>query len=330
LSETNASMAVPPSPIARFWSRALAFLIDGIVVGTIGEIVGFAFREPLENIHAWQRLVGFLIAAAYFVPLDSRLGRGQTLGKRVMKIAVVGRDGAFVGVGRVSLRFSVLAVPVFANGIDLGSDPGVIVDTLLTVVIFGLGFSLAYLYAANRRTRQSLHDLASDTFVCRAAAAASGLHERVWRGHLAVVGIICLIPLVLGLVGSSLISSEQKARFADMQKVQAAALTVPGTWSASVLTQTTVFNSMSGPDRTTVTNHFLVVSVRVDAHAGDDKAVARAVAQKVLEAAPDLLGQPALRITILHGVDLGIASATRGYSDTESAERWKASQDTNL
>jgi len=330
LSETNTSVVVPPSPIGRFWPRTFAFLIDVLIVAVFGEIIGFAARAPLENIHAWQRLVGFLIAGAYFVFLDSRVGRGQTLGKRLMNIAVVARDGAFIGAGRAGLRFSVLAAPIFANGLDLGSEPGRAIGTLLAVVVFGLGLSLAYLYVVNRHTRQSLHDLITDTFVCRVPVEGSGLSGHVWRGHFAIVGIICLIPLALGLAGSNLVGSDLKAHLADMRKVQAAALMVPGIWSASVLTQTQVFNSMSGPDRTTITNHFLIVTVRVDAHAGDDSAVARDVAQKVLQAAPDLLGQPALRISILHGFDLGIASATRSYFDTKSAAGWQASQDSNL
>ena len=82
---------LPPTPPdfrkAGFWRRTIALFIDWIILA----IVGFFFRELFLRMGGWERLIGFGVAALYFVPLNSRLGRGQTVGKRALRIRVVSK-----------------------------------------------------------------------------------------------------------------------------------------------------------------------------------------------------------------------------------------------
>jgi hypothetical protein len=44
-----------------------------------------AFFQQFVELGGWGRAIGFPIAAIYFVILNSRIGGGQTIGKRILK-----------------------------------------------------------------------------------------------------------------------------------------------------------------------------------------------------------------------------------------------------
>jgi hypothetical protein len=69
---------------AGFWRRVGACLIDSVTLGSVGWILGFFFTEAFIRMGGWERLIGFAVGAPYFVPLNSRLGGGQTVGKRAL------------------------------------------------------------------------------------------------------------------------------------------------------------------------------------------------------------------------------------------------------
>ena len=75
--------------IGSLWRRFVAFLIDGIVVGIVGTVVALPFFDPLSRLGAWGRLLGFCLALPYYGILNSRIGNGQTLGKRWLSLQVV-------------------------------------------------------------------------------------------------------------------------------------------------------------------------------------------------------------------------------------------------
>jgi uncharacterized RDD family membrane protein YckC len=133
--------------IAAFWGRILALLIDTIILGVVGIIFGFLFFDQLAGLGVWGRLVGFSIALLYFGLLNSRVGKGQTVGKRIMKIKVVGRDGQFISVARSFLRYSVLGLPYFLNGAMI--PPSILmkpIGVIVYLLIFGFGGAIIYLY----------------------------------------------------------------------------------------------------------------------------------------------------------------------------------------
>jgi uncharacterized RDD family membrane protein YckC len=109
------------APLAEFWQRLLAYLLDGLIVGAavivpLGVIVGVLLVPyfmspdpaappdptliPLLEVLAFAVIVSLNLIASYvyFVRMCHRTG--QTIGKRVMNIRVVrGSDG-----GPIDLR----------------------------------------------------------------------------------------------------------------------------------------------------------------------------------------------------------------------------------
>ncbi len=86
----------PDREVGSLWRRIVAVLIDSIAVGIAGTLIALPFFEFFSRLGAWGRLVGFCLAVPYFVLLNSRIGKGQTLGKCAMHLQVVNSNGDVV------------------------------------------------------------------------------------------------------------------------------------------------------------------------------------------------------------------------------------------
>ena len=87
-----------PLPAERppFWRRLIAISIDGVVLGIWGLAMGLFASAWLEALGPWGRLAGGAVGVCYFALCASALTRGQSVGKKIMRIAVVRRDGGYL------------------------------------------------------------------------------------------------------------------------------------------------------------------------------------------------------------------------------------------
>jgi len=137
---------VLPTRPAGFWIRAVALSIDAVVCvlvqmsfRALGRVlIGSAGEEGAAGPTAFFFTVIF--AAAYWTTLH--MVAGQTLGKGIVGVRVVGTDGALLTFGPAFLRY-------LASGLSLA--------------IFGFG----YLMAGLRRDKRALHDLIAGSRVDR-------------------------------------------------------------------------------------------------------------------------------------------------------------------
>ena len=305
------------SPIAGFWRRTGAALLDFAVLGGVGFVLGLCFARQFMAWGSWGRLLGFAIALLYFVPLHSRLGGGQTIGKRALKIRVTTEAGAGLGLGRSLARALILLTPFFLNGlpIPLGvlRAPGI--AAVFSVAIFGLGLSIVYLFVCNRRTRQSLHDLAVGSYVVPVGAETAA-KPRIWPGHLAVVGLILLVVAALPFALQGLV---QKGMLAEIMPAYEAVTAQPEVTAAQVVAGTNYFWDKNGKRSTTSVS----AGVSVNRPIADKEAEAAKIAGLILQAYPAAVGNDAMRITIAQGFDIGIASGwvTQGF--VHSPREWR-------
>ncbi len=191
--------------IAGFWRRLGAATIDGLLLGLVGAVLGFLWFDQLAALGQNGRFLGGVIAFAYLALLNSRIGSGQTLGKRLLKIRVTDVQGSSVSLERAALRSLILLVPGVLNGMSFAdASGGFAIVAVQALCVFGLGGALAYLFCFNRQTRQSVHDLAARTIVVN-AESAGGQELHIWKPHLAIalsllfaapVGVIVLSDLV--------------------------------------------------------------------------------------------------------------------------------------
>ena len=139
---------VLPTRPAGFWVRAVAFAIDAVVCMVVQMSFAGLGRLMLgsgEAATAGPTAFFFTVifAAAYWTTLH--MIAGQTVGKSIVGVRVVGTDGALLTFGPALLRY-------LASGLSLA--------------VFGFGFLMAGL----RRDKRALHDLIAGSRVDRLAS----------------------------------------------------------------------------------------------------------------------------------------------------------------
>ena len=128
-------------PIAGFWRRFFAWFVDSIILGVIGQIIGIAFASFFFSIGPYGRPIGLLFIIPYFGIMNSKIGGGQTLGKRWLKIAVRNNNNEPIELWRSIIRISLLALPALFNSWAIPIFQNYFVAWLVSLLIFGLGGS---------------------------------------------------------------------------------------------------------------------------------------------------------------------------------------------
>lgn len=312
--------------IAGFWRRLAALLIDCLILGVPAQLLGLAFFRWFASFGQAGRLIGFVVALLYFGLLNSRLGGGQTVGKRLFGIRVVDRDGETLSPMRSILRFMVIAIPYFLNGLWFDVDPAatgpidyLLGGVLIFVVFGGLG-AIIYLFVFNRRTRQSLHDLVVGSFVVRAAPVAAVI-DSIPRLHLVVVGCWLALVLVVPLVGVWVIQksnlTEPLKPLAEIQSALKAELRIRQVKVVMGHTTTAALGSRAS------TTSYLEVDAQANEAQEDLDTLLPLIAGVVLRLHPDLLGNQMLGIQARRGFDLGIAGWSQGRREAHDAAGWR-------
>ncbi|MBD5782322.1 RDD family protein [Pelagicoccus sp. NFK12] len=191
---------------AGFWRRVLAYAIDAILLGVVGLAIGYSFYEYFLSLGQTGRLYGLAIYMAYFASFNSKLGGGQTLGKRMMGIKVLDQAGAPLAFTTAFIRQGIVATPIFLNGvnIDLGLNQHT-VSLVLGIAIFGVGGAIGYFLIFNVRTRRSLHDFLCGSHVVRAEPGASEVKvARLWKGHFVILSVISGLSIAVLVWASNL------------------------------------------------------------------------------------------------------------------------------
>lgn len=289
---------------AGFWRRLIAFAIDGFLLGAVGWLLAWGFYDTLAQLGVLGRVVGFAIALAYFGILNSRIGGGQTLGKRMLGLRAQRLDGTLLSVPQSFARYSVLGIPFFLNNaplpIEVLMGPGAY---LLALVVFGGMGSIAYLFLFNRETRRSLHDYAVGSWVARTSARGFALPPtRLWRGHVVAVGCLLAATLALPVVANRLASSMPV--FEDLLAAQDAMTPDQRVLHARISAGFT--QSTKAPETT-----WVAIQAQLTDPDIADNTLAERLARSALAAAPRLKERDVVVVTLAYGFDLGIATGWR-------------------
>lgn len=118
---------------AGFWKRAVAILIDGVILAIIGALANFIFADWLAS------LIGLFLGWAYYAGMESS-ARQATIGKSAMGIYVADMNGQRISFMRATGRY-------FAK--------------ILSALILFVG----YIMAAFTARKQALHDILANTLV---------------------------------------------------------------------------------------------------------------------------------------------------------------------
>lgn len=296
--------------ISGFWRRIGAFFIDSIFLGTVGFLLGAVLEDQFVEIGSWGRLFGFAIALAYFGVMNSRIMKGQTFGKMILNIRVVNADNEPIDIPRSFVRYSILGLPFFLNGMLLTNEAIYSLWSYpISFVVFGMGFSIAYLYLFNRVTRQSLHDLVVGTFVVNVKSDRQEVGA-IWKPHLVVVAVFLIIATGAPVFTSTLIQNEP---FNEMLATQTALVNSPSVKYATIIDGTNTFSSIKKGTRTTT---YVKSQVFLKENSVTDAKLAKKLAGIVAANYPKSQRRNVIQIELTYGYDIGIAafSRSRTYS----------------
>lgn len=191
--------AIPESEMvyAGFWRRFVALLIDGLLLTIIivpilaisgailtpmmmaGAINGEPSMGPMIALIAINGFMS-LLGAFYFVFFE-RSASGATLGKRLIGIRVVDKEGRRIGFGRA-------------------------IGRLLGKIVSGMPLYLGYVMAGFTGRKQALHDMIAGTLVID-KSSRTALGGKSGSGSMGLIlGLLAGIGL-LGLIGIAILAA---------------------------------------------------------------------------------------------------------------------------
>ena len=313
-----------PTPIiAGFWRRMFAFIIDGCILGAVGMAFGTIFYDFFAELGGLGRVIGFAVAFLYFGILDSSLSNGQTIGKRILKIQVVNRETQTISLFKSFLRFIIIGIPYFFNGAlippNVLSNP--FISLILGVIVFFGSGAIIYLFIFNRKTRQSLHDLIIGTYVINTKSDELFTVNPIWKGHLAVVGVLFFTVVVLiTFVMPKFMSKEPFSELFTVQKnIQESGLVHVATVTVGKSSGT----NFSKEGKGTWESAYFATNAVLRHRPSDYDAVARQIASIIFETYPKIMEKDSVVINATYGYDIGIASSWKSQRVQHTPKEWK-------
>lgn len=305
--------------LAGFWRRGFAFLLDAMLLGLVGWAAGLVAFDALVDLGNWGRAIGFAVALLYFGVTDSTLCAGRSFGKWLLNIKVVGASGKALTVGKSAVRTAVFSIPYFLNGANMDTGSHLTWFGYLDVmIVFGGGLSIVYLFLFNKRTRQSLHDLAVGSYVVSAATDAPvQVPLPLWRIHLGVVGLIVAVSIALPFSIQMAVKSQP---FADLLSVQQGLVRIANVRQAGVTEEVNKF--LSGKNGATTT-HVLSARIVLSRAVADRDGLANECAKVMLDRYPAAGADDAITVVIMYGYDIGIASAWENSNYSYTPAQWR-------
>jgi uncharacterized RDD family membrane protein YckC len=191
--------------LVGLWRRLLADAVDAIIlVGLGGRFLRYFghFLLPYGENQVW---IGALVTFFAIVLPLSFLNNGQTVGKKMLKIQVMGLDGNPLGVGRSLLRASFLALLFYNEAVDLSSlsSVAIMIDSAICLAFFFGTFLMIPFHPL----KQGIHDLLAGSVVIRKdtfdAAALARLRDNARASQVySVLAIGCVLTFAVGLFGT--------------------------------------------------------------------------------------------------------------------------------
>jgi uncharacterized RDD family membrane protein YckC len=321
--------------IGGFWRRVAALLVDLIVLFLLLAFPAHRWFDYFSSHPTTALTLGFVVTFPYFIILNSRIGHGQTLGKKLAKIRVADVHGDSISLQRSTLRCCALVTPFFVENVQFTCTGGFCVATTVLAWLIGAWeFAIAYLFIFNSKTRQSLHDLVAQTYVIDAdlwplqhakptVTIADPLvgwfgsqivtREQIWTTHFIIVGATLLIFGLGGVFAARKL--EQRAPFSDLLALQSAIIQSGKVRTAGV--------SIKNDWTKGRTSNSIVVTATPSNTKVDDKTQAEEIAAIALNTSPKTSEMDSLDIVIIHAVNFGLLHYSYNRPFRHSPQEWQ-------
>ena len=310
--------------LSKFWMRIWALLIDSLILGLFGFILGLIFKNFFISFGESAKLIGWIISLFYFTILNSKLYKGGTLGKKVMKIQVTDIKGNFIDVKTSFIRSLVFTAPFFLNGFKI---PGVSSFSFVTIIqgiiIFTIGLGIIVFYIFNKETRQSIHDIVAKTYVVQDFRNKEiGFMPKIRKLPFYITGAILLVT-----IGVSIYSLSSTSKISKLVPVYEDILKQENITNAAVNMNYIPITDDAGNKRFVYT---VTVYVNKDLEITQNNINEQAKNTELLETVKTFINSNAydtdndiLNVVVVSGYDIGIAKQYKSFNFYKPISEWK-------
>ena len=315
-------------PPAGFWRRFGAWVLDYLLLAITLLFLGLMFRQWSYALGPRGRPIGLVAVLLYYGLLNSRLAGGQTLGKRLFRIAVRDEHNRPISPLRSLLRTAIWVLPFALNGFASGN---LVLDWLAAVLALGLFGALVYTMLFNRKARQGIHDLLVRTYVVYLRGTPQAAFPKTWTFHWVVVGLwmVTAVVLVSAVTVAGRLTLEDAVSSRDealMEAVGRELLQDPRVIHVFV-SKGPVYMYISRPGESYRRQYMtmrVVVWHRGPISQKDAEALAFEVARRVLEMAEQhKVSFDVLYVHIIYGFNLGVVWWRTGYYFGGPVTEWR-------
>ena len=155
--------------VVGFWRRFFADFLDAIFLGLPGFGIGYLFRYTFSSVGVHAIWFGLVCSFLYYGILHTRIGGGQTPGKRLLGIQVLRKNGDFLNFWKSFLRYLVISF-VFYNGIYGGlliylPPKAMMAAGSIYFLVIIWTFFACFLLIPFHPLKRGLHDIVADSIV---------------------------------------------------------------------------------------------------------------------------------------------------------------------
>jgi uncharacterized RDD family membrane protein YckC len=291
------------------FKRLVALIVDFIILGIVGYISGLFLEDFYVSMGKYGTLIGSVITIVYFSILQSKVGKGQTVGKKVIDAKVTDLSGQYLTIGNSFLRSFITFFPVMNAGI-FTSGKGMLPIVILLLVTT---FASIYLIFANK-SRRCLHDILVSSVVTNQYVNEFEINELNDRStkKLIPIAVIAVLMLVAGLY-QTFAENALSQLLVAREKIE----DYPGVITVDeVQSATTTYSSFNQPATTTSS---VRVTVRIDNEneaSNLDSKYFDDFYKIVKTEIPESRNVDAVSITLYYGFNIGIATKTKSMTKT--------------
>ena len=295
--------------VVGFWLRLVSDSLDAIILGLLGLALAIPLKEQFMKLGPHGIWIGLCIVFLYTGILQSAIGQGQSLGKRLLKIQVLRTTGEFLSLPLSFLRYSVLAL-IFYNSWIYTALP--FLNGYPTFLILYSGFILALMVGcvflvAFHPAKRGIHDLIAGTVVVRKGMFDKekinkliNNKERVKTAYRIATGVLLIL-----MVGFGVLTYWNSDSMARMSMIRDQIVSQTGFQDIGVSYH---WKSSAGKETTSILiSAFVVLD---EPHKLEDlKRVILPAVSSVAETYPDLKGVDKIILQEIKGFNIGIANS---------------------
>ena len=289
----------PARQRAGFWRRLFALVVDVLLLSPPSFLLGYFFSDFFASSSVWTAAIGFIITIPYFALMGSSIGGGQTVGQRWTGIEVVDRQGNHLSLGRSFLRYTILFGPLlFSEG------------TLPSYIGWPIGmveFAVLYLYIFNTRTRQTLHDIVTSSFVVETDGIGAIELASIWRGHWIILAALFLSDFAVWPMLTNAVP------FSELFAVRQALLDSGTVREVGVMFQTQNPGSRTG----------LILTVTCKSKPVDYERTGAAIVAIAEKADPEAAQRDFIAVDFKEGFHVGLANFSKTQRVNHSPQQWE-------